>query len=505
VHCFCFAAMVEMETVGVDWAALNALVKEAVLKLRYGKEDSAALRESAATENASGFRHDFEHLQGLVVVQKPEEISTLAVEHESDGKRFSLGAVFTKLRRNDNHSQNLPDVRYLVLDGQALHVYPVIVPATLTSDTTSNSKAVLSGSPVNPATKLFNTLHLGSEPCDSEMKMVIDKKRKVSRLSMVGAIVSRNEEDNSITINFGDGVASFTFEPKPALSTSPELKVWSEKLHSATLSSFKQDYRVTQRLGEGAYAKVFECQDRKTKEVFAVKVLEFDRGDQNSRIYMRRELSILVLLAEHPNIVSIRDVYEEPDRMYFIMSKSTCDLFDYMKQKGKFDEKRGKLVFRQVLSGIAHLHDAGVAHRDIKPKNLVLTSLTDVKITDFGSARALETAGIGMSMGLQKSVAGSGGFVAPEIISLKPYGRKCDLWSAGVLLYYMLSHQLPFDATTEVLTYAAIIRGQFKMEGPVWHDISNQAKDLIQSLIVLDQDKRPRAQEALRHPWFSTN
>jgi len=471
----------EAELDGIDWVALDAAGFETVVEARFGKKDVAAAREEEAAESRV-FAHRHEHLHGIVVV-KVEEASESAA-------KGGLSAMFTRFGRAQSGGNADPlDIRFIMLDGQALHLYPLV----LRHD---------SDKPAGVLKKLANMQIGNDDTTDSASPILLDKKRQVKRLSMVGAIVSSDPKVLSVSLSFGDNIARLLFRP-PLLKSAKELNVWVQKLEAAAQSSFRQDYRVVKRLGEGAYAKVFRCEDRKTKQGFAVKVLDFDRGDENSRIYMRREFAILAVLDQHPNVVGVRDVYEEPDRMYFVMDMLACDLFAYMDQKGKLDEKKARVVMHQVLSGISFMHSAGVTHRDIKPKNIVLNSLADVRITDFGSARLQESASIGMSTGLKKSVAGSGGFIAPEIIALKPYGRKVDMWSAGVLLYYMLSHDLPFNGATEVLTYAAITRGVFKMDGPKWDIISDDAKDIIRSLIVLDQDKRPRAHEVLNHKWFA--
>jgi len=527
-----------------------------VLRLQYGKKDTAAAREALAIDERK-FVHDRVHLQGAVRIielkdnnnsNNSNENATNSVYSHFGVKAPRLAAHFLRFARGDSkhglntsanngfplsrtpksHSQggsNSPlfneeimgwDIRYFELDGQALHIFPLVV----TKEFLSHSSPAKNVCPLDlaPASKIkmestddaaskgntvismLNGVTLEDLKGSTHSVPVVDAKKQVKRLSMVGVAVECDEATNRITLTFVDHGLSLCFEP--LTTNSGTLADWRDRLRRAASTNFKNDYKVISRIGEGAYAKVFLCQDRTTLEEFAVKVLNFDVHDEKSRIYMRREISILALLDEHPNIVTIRDVYEEPDRIYFVMARLKSDLYNYLQQKGALDERRARLVFIQILRGLHHLHQAGITHRDIKPKNIVMDSLASVKITDFGSARALETTYIGASTGLTKSAAGSGGFLAPEIISGKEYGRKCDLWSAGVVLYYMLTVSLPFEGMSEALTYAAIMRGKFSMSGGIWESISDTCKDLITCLLQLDVNKRMRADEALQHPWI---
>ncbi|KAA8494673.1 Serine/threonine-protein kinase H1 [Porphyridium purpureum] len=471
------------------WEQFEQVAHEQVLKLRYGKEDAAAHREEkAAAEASRTYVHENAavHIEGVVKMHDNKD------EGSQKGKKKLIPTALLRFGRGRkldidraaSLEREAMDLRYALVDGQALHLYPLHDP----SIHGHGGVAELSIS--------------GKAKQDS--RGVVDAKKPLKRVSMVGAVVHVDVGARGVVVQL-DEDASFTLSPMVLRGTEQAtLDEWAKTLTCSSVSNFKADYKVVKRIGEGAFAKVFIATDRKTREKFAVKVLEVDRLDEKSRIYMRREISVLALLDEHPNIVTIRDVYEEPDRIFFVMELADCDLFHYLKIKGKMNEKTAKFVFEQVLRGIQHLHEAGITHRDIKPKNIVMSSLNSVKITDFGSARALENELVGASLALRKSTAGSGGFVAPEIIQNKTYGRKVDLWSAGVLLYYMLTHKLPFDATNEVLTYALIVRGKYSLDGSPWDEITPECKDLMANLMNLDVEARYRAEDALAHPWFST-
>lgn len=150
---------------------------------------------------------------------------------------------------------------------------------------------------------------------------------------------------------------------------------------------------------------------------------------------------------------------------------------------------------RKLVSAVSHMHDVGVVHRDLKPENLLFTDESEnseIKIIDFGFARLKPP-----DNQLLKTPCFTLQYAAPEILKYDGYDESCDLWSLGVILYTMLSGQVPFQCQEKSLIHTSaeeimkkIKHGDFSFQGEAWRNVSQQAKDLIQELLTVDPNKR---------------
>ena len=153
-----------------------------------------------------------------------------------------------------------------------------------------------------------------------------------------------------------------------------------------------------------------------------------------------------------------------------------------------------------IFDALTYCHQLGIVHRDIKPENLLFSSKdTDtaiIKITDFGLARFVD------GETFATTTCGTPGYVAPEILSQKPYKEPCDYWSVGVVLYILLSGQPPFYDDDNFELFEKIKKCKYDMDSPIWGMVSSQAKDLISKLLVADPAKRITGEEIAAHPWI---
>lgn len=152
---------------------------------------------------------------------------------------------------------------------------------------------------------------------------------------------------------------------------------------------------------------------------------------------------------------------------------------------------------KPLLEAIAHCHRNGVAHRDIKPDNVMFDSRQRLKLADFGSA---EWCGEGRGM---KGVVGTPYYVAPEVLSGNEYTEKVDVWSAGVILYVMLAGVPPFYGDSAAEIFEAVLRGNLRFPTRIFRTVSPAAKDLLRKMICKDVSRRLSAEQALRHPWIT--
>jgi len=169
------------------------------------------------------------------------------------------------------------------------------------------------------------------------------------------------------------------------------------------------------------------------------------------------------------------------------------ELFDYIVERGNFTEEEACRIFKQLLEGVIYIHKCDVVHRDLKPENLLLSmDKTHLKVSDFGLAAEC----IGDSCELTQC-CGSPSYVAPEVLEGTPYGKRVDSWSAGVILYILLSGYQPFGSSKD------IVNGRYAFPDRDWSTVSNQAIDLIRKLLTVDASQRITLEEVQQHPWIT--
>ncbi|XP_025604945.1 calcium-dependent protein kinase 29 isoform X3 [Arachis stenosperma] len=261
-------------------------------------------------------------------------------------------------------------------------------------------------------------------------------------------------------------------------------------------------YEMKKELGRGQSGVTYLCIERSTGREYACKTIARGKLVRKEEIEdVRREIMILQHLSGQPNIVEFRGAYEDRQNVHVVMELcSGGELFDRIidKARGSYSEREAASICRQIVNVVHVCHFMGVMHRDLKPENFLLVSRdhnAPLKATDFGLSVFIEEDKV------YKEIVGSAYYVAPEVLK-RNYGKEIDVWSAGVILYILLSGVPPFWGETEKQIFDAILEGKLDLESAPWPSISAAAKDLIRKMLAYEPKKRITASAALEHPWM---
>ncbi|KAF3201960.1 hypothetical protein TWF191_003209 [Orbilia oligospora] len=263
-------------------------------------------------------------------------------------------------------------------------------------------------------------------------------------------------------------------------------------------------WRMGRALGEGASGRVCLGKHQKTGRFAAIKVINKNKAQGTTtsiqeagcdiRHAIEREI-VVMNIPTHPNMMELYEIWDSRDEVYLVLEYvSGGDLLQYMTKKRFLPEKEVARLFKQLITGLSHLHRFSIYHRDLKHENLMMDQHGNVKIGDFGMA-ALQPAGK-----LFTSACGSPNYAAPEVVQGLPYnGSAADIWSSGVILYGMLTHQLPFDDPDTSAILSRIVCAEYKLP----RSISFEAGDLIKRILELDPGKRIKLEKILEHPFIT--
>ncbi|XP_062117683.1 calcium-dependent protein kinase 32-like [Humulus lupulus] len=259
-------------------------------------------------------------------------------------------------------------------------------------------------------------------------------------------------------------------------------------------------YELGRELGRGEFGITYLCTDRSTGDTFACKSISKKKLRTPVDIEdVRREVEIMRHMPRHPNIVTLKDTYEDDNAVHLVME--LCEggeLFDRIVARGHYTERAAAAVTKTIVEVVQVCHKHGVMHRDLKPENFLFGNKKEtapLKAIDFGLS-------VFFKPGERfTEIVGSPYYMAPEVLK-RNYGPEVDVWSAGVILYILLCGVPPFWAETEQGVAQAIIRSVLDFKRDPWPKVSDNAKDLVKKMLDPDPRRRLTAQEVLDHPWL---
>ncbi len=206
-------------------------------------------------------------------------------------------------------------------------------------------------------------------------------------------------------------------------------------------------YQILRVIGGGGMANVYLAEDIILDREVAIKILRFDYVNDNEFIRRFRREAQSASSLDHLNIVSIYDLGEEDDIYYIVMEYvEGMTLKEYITANGPLHPKEALNIMEQIVSAIAHAHQNQIVHRDIKPHNILIDHMGNIKVTDFGIATALSSTTITHT----NSVLGSVHYLSPEQARGGLATKKSDIYALGIVLFELLTGRIPFDGESAV-------------------------------------------------------
>ncbi|ORX54885.1 calcium/calmodulin-dependent protein kinase I delta short [Piromyces finnis] len=289
-------------------------------------------------------------------------------------------------------------------------------------------------------------------------------------------------------------------EKKPKVPAIPMVLEEEIKESGTSNKDIKDFYEIGKTLGVGSFAIVKECINKKTGESFAVKIID-KKHIEGQESMIKSEVNVIKQL-RHPNIICLKEFYESERDIYLVTDLARGgELFDHIIENGSFTEKDAANLVKQILEAVNYMHKKNIVHRDLKPENLLFKDKNEdspLMVTDFGLSKFTEASS------MLNTSCGTPGYVAPEIISRKGHGIAVDLWSIGVITYVLLCGFQPFYGDDQAQLFKAILEADYVFEKEYWGEISENAKDFIRKLLVVDPNDRMNCEQALKHKWLTT-
>jgi serine/threonine protein kinase len=254
-------------------------------------------------------------------------------------------------------------------------------------------------------------------------------------------------------------------------------------------------YSIGRHIGSGSFADVYCATRQFSAETVAVKVLpKSNLRSQPDIDRCQREIDAMFFL-DFPHVVRLRDFLEDDAAFYLVMEHcGGRNLLQYLEQRGPLSEPVAALLFKQIAAAVAFCHLRGIAHRDLKLENILITEFPMVKLTDFGLCGFVERAAP------MRTVCGSMCYCAPETFGDVGYdGKIADIWSLGVVLYVLVCRRYPWAVANQAQLRDAIVRADVAIPD----DVSGSCRDLLRGLLTRDPARRITLPAILRHRWLA--
>ena len=250
-----------------------------------------------------------------------------------------------------------------------------------------------------------------------------------------------------------------------------------------------ETYIKGEKIGKGGFSTCYKLYNVQDKKIYAAKEIIKNKSSYDR---IKNEIDIYEYL-KHDNIVNQKEHFIYNDTQYLIFEFcENRDLSHLIDKRKKLKEIEVQYYITQLIQALIHLHDSNIVHRDLKLGNIFLTGKMELKLGDFGLAKKLSFRDEKIS-----EMVGTPAYMAPEILENKGYSLEVDIWSLGVIMYYLIIGKLPFNKQNQ----EDIKRVSYTF--PKKAIISRAAKSLIEQILVKDPKERPSLKQILRHDFFT--
>ncbi|EMG50549.1 Catalytic subunit of cAMP-dependent protein kinase (PKA), putative, partial [Candida maltosa Xu316] len=257
------------------------------------------------------------------------------------------------------------------------------------------------------------------------------------------------------------------------------------------------DFSIMRTLGTGSFGRVHLVRSVHNGRYYAIKVLKKHQVVKMKQVEHTNDERRMLKLVEHPFLIRMWGTFQDSKNLFMVMDYiEGGELFSLLRKSQRFPNPVAKFYAAEVTLALEYLHSHDIIYRDLKPENILLDRNGHIKITDFGFAKEVST--------VTWTLCGTPDYIAPEVITTKPYNKSVDWWSLGVLIFEMLAGYTPFYDSTPMKTYEKILAGKIHYPSFFQPDVI----DLLTKLITADLTRRlgnlsNGPADIRNHPWFS--
>lgn len=259
-----------------------------------------------------------------------------------------------------------------------------------------------------------------------------------------------------------------------------------------------KDFSLYKMIGKGAFSKVYLAKRRTDGKIFAIKSMKKENIVKMRQVEHVHNERCLMQQADSPFLAKLHWTLQDPVHLFMIMEfLGGGDMFNHIKNNGRIPTDAARIYAAEIYLGLSALHDHGIVYRDLKPENILLDFEGHVKLADFGFAKQIP--------GTTRTFCGTPSYIAPEVILRKDYGTQIDWWAFGILIFEMISGCSPFQDENSKKTYDRIVSGRIRWPPNPSKYFSEDAEDIISSLLNLNPSKRlgfEDESDIQKHPFF---
>jgi len=273
-------------------------------------------------------------------------------------------------------------------------------------------------------------------------------------------------------------------------------------------NNFDEEYDLKEALGSGTISEVWSVTHKETKEERAVKIIKKEQDSPVDLSEMIKNETDSLATLESENIVKIYEVFEDEQKYYIVMELlEGPNMGEHLAQTPKtaLTEQIVAGWLKQILRGVSHCHEKEIMHRDIRPSNIVFKDkeANIPKLIDFNFSKSYDP-----DDNCVQDIYATPAYVAPEMLTKKEYSKKTDIWSCGILGYYIIAGKIPYKATKLKDLLVEIKDANFTEQSfaeSEWAKVSPECKKFIARMLESDPEKRPNAEELLSDAWLENN